>query len=316
LPPRAIWKGHLKVDDLLCPVALYTAASEAERIRLHLLNRKTSHRLERRFVDSHTGKPVEHDDQVKGYEVAKGDYVVIEPDEIAAVIPESDKVLSVEAFLTCADIDTLYFDKPYYLAPADKEAADSFALLRDGLKAKESVALAKAILFRRMRTVLIRPYGDGLAATTLNFDYEVRSAKKAFQDIAAIKLKKDMLDLARHIIKSKTGTFAPLENDDRYEDALAELVKAKKAAKSRRRNARRRKSSILWKPYARALTQRRAPKKRLRRANRQSRQRHEKPHPNARRLPGRQPTSLRTARRVSTRATTSCAPRRFCEAHP
>jgi len=227
LPPRAIWKGHLKVDDLLCPVALYTAASEAERIRLHLLNRKTSHRLERRFVDSQTGKPVEHDDQVKGYEVAKDDYVVIEPDEIAAVIPESDKVLSVEAFLTCADIDTLYFDKPYYLAPADKEAADSFALLRDGLKAKESVALAKAILFRRMRTVLIRPYGDGLAATTLNFDYEVRSAKKAFQDIASSKLKKDMLDLARHIIKSKTGTFAPLENDDRYEDALAELVKAK-----------------------------------------------------------------------------------------
>ncbi len=225
--PRAIWKGYLKVGELVCPVALHTAVSASERVSLHMLNRETGHRLQRQFVDSETGKEVERDEQVKGYETSPDDYVVLEPEEIASALPESDKTLSVDCFLPCDQVDTLYFDRPYYLAPASPGADQAYAVLRDGLRKKKVAALASTILFRRVRAVLIRPYEDGLIATMLNFDYEVRSAKEAFGDLPATKIKKEMLDLARHIIETKKGHFDPATFDDKYEAALVELVHAK-----------------------------------------------------------------------------------------
>lgn len=227
MAPRANWKGFLKVAELSCPVALYTAASTSDRIAFHTLNRATGHRVRREFVDSETGKPVPADEQVKGYEVGSGDYVVLEPDEIAAALPDSDKTLAVDTFLACDSIDDVYFDKPYYLAPADKHAMEAFGLIRDGMKTNKVAALARTVLFRRVRTVLIRAHGDGLIATTLNFDYEVRSAADAFSEIGDLKIKGEMLDLAKHIIQTKKGRFDPASFDDRYEEALAELVKAK-----------------------------------------------------------------------------------------
>jgi DNA end-binding protein Ku len=225
--PRANWKGFLKVAELSCPVALYTAASTSERIAFHTLNRATGHRVHRQFVDQDTGKPVEHDEQVKGYEVGQGDYIVLEPDEIAAALPESDKTLAVEHFVACADIDDVYLDRPYYLAPGDSIAIEPFTLIRDGMRKKQVAALARTVLFRRVRTLLIRPHGDGMIASTLNFNYEVRSAESAFADIHTRKIKGEMLELARHIIATKRGAFDPSGFDDRYEAALAELVKAK-----------------------------------------------------------------------------------------
>lgn len=227
MAPRANWKGFLKVAEVTCPVALYTAASTSQRIGFHIVNRATGHRVNREFVDSDTGKPVERDDQVKGYEVGQGDYVMLDPEEIAAAIPDSDKTLAVSAFIPCHEVDDVYFDRPYYLAPASKSAEEAFALIREGLRKKKVAAIAETVLFRRMRTVLIRPHGDGLVATTLNFDYEVRPAEQAFKDLPAINITGEMLDLARHIIKTKAGHFDPAEFDDRYENALAELVKAK-----------------------------------------------------------------------------------------
>lgn len=226
---RANWKGFLKVAEVVCPVALYTAASTSDRIALHTLNRATGHRVHRRFVDGKTGKPVDRDDQVKGYETSAGEYVVLEPDEVAAAVPDSDKTLSISSFIHLSDIDDVYFDKPYYLAPADKSAVESYALIREGMRKSKVAALAQTVLFRRVRTVMIRPHESGLIATTLNFDYEVRSAKGAFADIADKKIKGEMLDLAKHIIKTKRGKFDPSKFDDRYESALADLVKAKLA---------------------------------------------------------------------------------------
>lgn len=208
-------------------MALYTAASTSERIAFHTLNRATGHRVRRQFVDSDTGKPVERDDQVKGYEVGSGEYIMLDPEEVASAVPESDKTLSVSTFIGCSDIDDVYFDKPYYLAPSDRHAEEAYALIREGMRAKKVAALAQTVLFRRVRTVLIRAHGTGLIATTLNFDYEVRSAKEAFDNIPAIKIKGEMLELAEHIIKTKSGTFDPKAFDDRYEAALAEVVKAK-----------------------------------------------------------------------------------------
>lgn len=227
MAPRANWKGTLRIGEVACDIALYTAASTAERIGFHTINRATGHRVRREFVDADTGAPVEPEDQVKGYDLGGGDHVVLEPEEIAAAIPDSDKVLEVAAFLPCGKIDAVYFDKPYYLAPAGKAAAEGFALIREGLRKGKVAAIARTVLFRRLRTLLIRAHDRGLIATTLNYDYEVRPAEDAFRDIASLPVEAEMLDLARHIIATKTGRFDPAAFDDRYEAALAELVKAK-----------------------------------------------------------------------------------------
>ncbi|TYR30703.1 Ku protein [Mesorhizobium microcysteis] len=224
---RAIWKGHLSVGELSCAVALYSAATTSERVSFHIVNRKTGNRVRREYVDEQTGKPVDRDDQVKGYETAKNSYVILEPDEIAAAVPEGDKTLSIENFVPCNEIDTAYFDKPYFLTPADEAAEAAFAVIREGMRKKKVAALARAVLFRRVRSVLIRPRGCGLLANTLNFDYEVRSAEDAFANVPKMKIKGEMLDLAKHIIDTKKGDFDPAAFDDRYDAALAELVKAK-----------------------------------------------------------------------------------------
>jgi len=226
-PPRATWKGYLKIAEVTCPIALYAAASTSERIALHTINRATGNRVQRQFVDSETGATVERDDQVKGYEVAKDEYVILEPEEIAATVPQSDKTLTVSAFVDRHEIDDVYFDRPYYLAPSDRSAGEAFDLIREGLRASDMAAVAQAVLFRRVRSVLIRPLGQGLAATTLNFDYEVRAAADAFSSVPDIRIKGEMLELAEHIIKTKQGEFDPAAFHDRYEAALAELVKAK-----------------------------------------------------------------------------------------
>ncbi|MDB5615447.1 MAG: Non-ous end joining protein Ku [Devosia sp.] len=224
---RAVWTGVIKIAEVICPVKMYTAATTSDRIALHMVNRKTGNRLRRVYVDDKTDKPVEAADQVKGYETHEGSYVVLEPEEIAAAVPNSDKSLTVDAFIACNRIEPTYFDKPYYLLPASDATEDSFALIRDALRNQKTAAIAHTVLFRRLRPVLIRAHRDGLIATTLNFDYEVRSSKDAFSDIKKRKIEPEMLKLAQHILKTKAGKFEPEKFEDRYEEALAELVKAK-----------------------------------------------------------------------------------------
>ena len=227
MAPRANWKGYLKLGELNCAVALYTAASTSERVSFHLVNRRTGNRLNREFVDSETGKLVDRDEQIKGYEVSGGDYVTLEPEEVAAAVPEADRMLDVEDFVPCDQIDDTFFDKPYYLAPIDKHSQEVFGLIREGLKANKVAAIAQTVLFRRVRTLLIRPHDKGLIASTLNYEYEVRPASEAFDDLPKLKLEAEMLELASHIIDTKKGKFDPSKFDDRYDEALAELVKAK-----------------------------------------------------------------------------------------
>jgi DNA end-binding protein Ku len=224
---RAVWTGVIKIAEVVCPVKMYTAATTSERISLHMVNRSTGNRLRRIYVDNKTGKPVEAADQVKGYETAQGNYVILEPEEIKAAVPNSDKTLAVDRFIACNRIEPTFFDKPYYLLPASDATEDSFILIREALRRKKSAAIAHTVLFRRLRPVLIRAHRKGLIATTLNFDYEVRSAGEAFHDLESHKVEPEMLELARHILKTKAGKFEPEKFTDRYEQALAELVKAK-----------------------------------------------------------------------------------------
>jgi DNA end-binding protein Ku len=227
---RAQWKGFVKFGEVSCGVALYTAASTSDRITFNTINKATGNRVNRVFIDSETEDPVPKEKQTKGFEIDNGQYVIIDPEEVAATIPESTKTLEIEAFIPCSDVDDVYFDKPYYLTP-DKMGGDAFVALRDGMKKSNVAAIARTVLFRRMRTVLIRPHGKGLIATTMNYDYEVRSSKNAFEEMPKLKIEGEMLDLAKHIIATKKGEFDPATFDDRYEAALADLVKAKMEGK-------------------------------------------------------------------------------------
>jgi len=225
--PRAIWKGQLSVGALSCGVALYAAATTADRTSFHIVNRKTGNRVRRDYVDEETGKPVAREDQAKGYEVSRGSYLLLEPEDIAAAVPEGHKTLEIGSFLACKDVDTAYFDKPYFLKPASEADEEAFAVMREGMRKADVAAVARAVLFRRVRTVLIRARGCGLLAQTLHFDYEILPASDAFKTLPDKRIKGEMLDLAKHIIDTKRGQFDPSKFDDRYDAALAELVKTK-----------------------------------------------------------------------------------------
>ncbi len=224
---RASWKGHIKFGDLVCEVGLYSALTSSEKISFNIVNRKTGNRVERQYVDSDTGDQVDKEDQVRGFELDNGDHVIVEGDEIAKLMPESDKVIQVENFIPYDEIDKLYFDRPYFLAATDQDGEDALSLLTQAMQRQKVAAIAEAVLFRRNRILIIRPHEKSLIATTLNFDYEVRSQSATFKSVPDLKFDDEMLELAGHIIKKRAGTFDPAAYPDRYNDALAELVKAK-----------------------------------------------------------------------------------------
>lgn len=242
---RASWRGHLTFADFNCEIGLYSALTSAEKIAFNIVNRKTGHRVERQYVDSDTGEAVLRDDQVKGYELDNGDHIVIEGDEIAKLMPESDKVIRVSHFLPCDEIDKLYFDKSYYLAPGGEGGEEALTLLARAMDDENVAALAEAVLFRRNRVLLIRPSGKALVATTLNFSYEVRSQTSVFKSIPDIEFDEEMLELAGHIIEKRAGTFDPADYSDRYNDALAELVKAKIEGREIAKQPSRREDNII-----------------------------------------------------------------------
>lgn len=230
---RASWKGFLEIGELVCPVALRAAASSAERVSFHLLNRRTGHRVNRVYLDSETGATVSAEDQVKGYaDPSEPDEpVILEPGEIAAAIPRNDKRMRVAAFLPLDGVDTLYLDRPYHLGPAEEAGGTAFAVIRDALATRKVAAVAHALLFRRVRAVLIHAEGKGLLAHTLEFGHELRDPKRAFRDMETRAIDPEMLELATHIIRRKRRKFDPSRFEDRYDDALAALVAAKAAGK-------------------------------------------------------------------------------------
>lgn len=231
MAPRANWKGYLKLSLVSCPVALFPAVSRTERISFHLINRDTGHRLRQQYVDSVTGDIVERDEQVRGYEVGKNDYITLEESEIAEQALESTHTIDIETFVLREEIDEVYLDVSYYLAPDDKVADEPFVVIRDAMRKADMVGLARVVLAGRERIVMIEPRDKGLLATTLHYKYEVRDEKPYFESIPDLKLSKDVLDLAAHIIETKRGKFDPAKFEDRYQDALVGLIRAKRAGK-------------------------------------------------------------------------------------
>ena len=227
MAPRPNWKGYLKLSLVSCPVALYPATTTSERVSFRTLNRDTGNRVRRQYVDEQTGDAVESDSQIKGYEVAKGEFIQVEDDEIKAVQLESNHTIDIERFVPRDEIDELYLDSPYYLAPTDRVGEEAFAVIRDAMRAEEMVGLARVVLFRRERILMLEPRDKGIVATSLRYANEVHAASAYFDEIPDSELPKQMMDLAKHIIEKMTGKFDPDQFEDRYESALIELIRSK-----------------------------------------------------------------------------------------
>ncbi|HEY1152515.1 MAG TPA: Ku protein [Pseudolabrys sp.] len=230
--PRAYWKGSLKLSLVTCPVALYPATTSVEKTRFHLINTETGNRLKQQMVDVETGDVVEKEQKGRGYEVAKGSYVPIDKEDLEAIQIESNHALDIDSFVPRDEIDKRYLDRPYYIVPDGKSGADAFAVIRDAMKDKDRVALARIVLANREHVIAIEPSGKGLIATTLRYPYEVRDESEFFGDIKTPKISKDMVELAAHILETKAAHFHPDKFKDKYENALKALVKRKASGKT------------------------------------------------------------------------------------
>ena len=232
MAPRPNWKGFLKLSLVSCAVALYPATSTSERIRFHIINRKTGNRIRNDGIDAETGQPVEPEDRVKGYEIEKGQYVLVEDEELDNIALASTHTIDIDKFVPMAEVDRIYLDESFYIVPQDEVAQEAFAVVREAMRKEDLAGLARVVIYRREHLLLLRPRGKGLMATTLRYRDEVRDEKDYFDDIANVKVPADMLKLASHILESKKGHFEPDEFEDRYENALKDLIKAKRAGKA------------------------------------------------------------------------------------
>lgn len=224
---RPTWSGHLRLSLVTCPVAMYNATTTAGDVSFNLLNPKTGSRVKMVTTDSETGEALSRSDLVKGYEVEKGRYVTLTNDEIASVKLESSRVIEIERFVDAAEIDRLYWDKPYFLAPDGKLAVEAFTVIREAMQRANMVALGRVVMHTRERLIALEPRGKGLMATTLRVADEVRSADDVFDDIPDAKADAGMISIAEKIIEQQHGAFEPDTFRDRYEDALRALIAEK-----------------------------------------------------------------------------------------
>jgi DNA end-binding protein Ku len=231
MAPRPNWKGFLKLSLVSCGVAMYPATSTSQRIRFNIINKTTGNRIRNEVVDAETGEAVDPEDRVKGYQVEKGEYVLLEDDELDNVALESTHTIDIDEFIPMSDVDRIYLDESYYIVPQDEVAQEAFAVIREAMRKEDLAGLARVVVYRRERLLLLRPRGKGLLATTLRYKNEVRDEDEYFDDIPSTKVPADMLKLASHILETKKGKFDPAKFEDRYETALKELVKAKHAGR-------------------------------------------------------------------------------------
>jgi DNA end-binding protein Ku len=232
MAPRANWKGYLRLSLVSCPIALYPASSLSEKVSFNRLNRKTGNRLKQQNVDSETGEVVPREDIARGYEVAKSQYLIVEDEELDAVQIESTRTIDIDQFVPKSEIDERYIDSPYYIAPDGQVGQDAFAVIRDTIGKLNMVALGRVVLTRREHVIALEPKGRGLMGLTLRYPYEIRDEASYFEDIPELKLPKEMLDLATHIVNTKSGHFDPSLFQDRYENALIDLLKKKEAGET------------------------------------------------------------------------------------
>lgn len=226
MPARPTWQGHLKLSLVTCPVALYTATSSSERVSFHLINPDTNNRIRMVPTDPDTG-PIERSDLVKGYEVSKDEYVLMDDEDFDKVKLESTRTISIDQFVDEDQIDRLYWNDPFYVVPDKGLGAEAFAVIREGMKKAGKVAIGSLVLRGRERQLALEVHGKGLVAYTLRAQDEVRQPEDYFDDIPAVKADKDMVEIAARIIGQKEADFDPTKFKNAYDEALKDLIKAK-----------------------------------------------------------------------------------------
>ncbi len=229
MAPRANWKGFLRLSLVTCPVALYPATSDTEKVSFNQINRKTGHRIKYLKVDAETGDEVTSEDIVKGYKVDTDTYIEVTKDELDDIALDSTHTIEIDEFVPKTDIDSRYLIRPYYLVPDGKVGHDAFAVIRETIRSMDKVAIGRVVLTNREHIIALEPLESGLMGTLLRYPYEVRSESEYFDDIQDVKLTKDMLDLAKHIVEKKSGAFEPELFEDHYETALIDLINKKRA---------------------------------------------------------------------------------------
>src|SRR3954453_13882020 len=227
MAPRANWKGFLRLSLVTCPVALFPATSDSEKISFNQINRNTGHRIKYMKVDADTGEEVSSEDIMKGYKVDTDTYIEISRDELDAIALESTRTIEIDQFVPKSEIDELYLVRPYYIVPDGKVGHDAYAVIRETIRSLDKVALARVVLTSREHVIALEARDNGLMGMLLRYPYEVRNSAEYFDDIQDVKITKDMLDLAKHIVQQKSGHFEPEKFEDHYEAALQELLAQK-----------------------------------------------------------------------------------------
>src|SRR5271170_4807204 len=245
MAPRANWKGFLRLSLVNCPVALYPATSESEKVSFNQLNRKTGHRIKYAKVDADTGEEVANEDIVKGYKVDTDTFIEVTKEELENVALESTRTIEIDEFVDRTEIDPRYLIRPYYLRPDGKVGHDAFAVIRETIREMNKVAIGRVVLTNREHIIALEARGKGLVGMLLRYPYEVRSADEYFDEIQDVKVTKDMLDLAKHIVEQKSGSFAPDKFEDHYETALVDLINQKRAGKTIRPKERPRGDNVV-----------------------------------------------------------------------
>jgi DNA end-binding protein Ku len=231
MAPRANWKGFLRLSLVTCPVALYPATSESEKISFNQLNRQTGHRIKYLKVDPDTGEEVPNKDIVKGYMLDKDQFIEVSKEELEEIALESTRTIEIDEFVEKSQIDPRYLIRPYYLRPDGKVGHDAFAVIRETIREMNKVAIGRVVLTNREHIIALEPLDKGLVGTLLRYPYEVRSEGEYFDEIQDVRITKDMLDLAKHIVNQKSGSFEPGKFEDQYETALIDLINRKRAGK-------------------------------------------------------------------------------------
>ncbi|MCK1480283.1 Ku protein [Bradyrhizobium sp. 197] len=231
MAPRANWKGFLRLSLVTCPVALYPATSDSEKISFNQLNRQTGHRIKYLKVDADTRDEVPNEDIIKGYQVEKDQFIDVTKEELEEIALESTRTIEIDEFVDKSDIDPRYLIRPYYIRPDGKVGHDAFAVIRETIREMDKVAIGRVVLTNREHIIALEPMDKGLVGTLLRYPYELRSEQEYFDEIQDVKVTKDMLDLARHIVKQKARRFDPEKFEDHYETALIELIDQKRAGK-------------------------------------------------------------------------------------
>lgn len=233
MAPRSFWKGYLKLSLVTCPVAMAPATTDNEKVKFHTLNRKTGNRVVSQYVDAVTGKAVDEDDEVKGYERGEDEYVMLEEDEIEAVGLESTRTIDIEMFVPADSIDWIWYDKPHYLTPDDPVGEEAFSVIRDAMEATGRVGISRLVMYRRERAVMLEPRGKGIILWTLRYGDEVRNRDDYFGDVKNHKPDSKMMTLVKTLIDERTKPWDSKMVDDPVQDRLLEIIAAKKKGKKR-----------------------------------------------------------------------------------